>query len=110
MNKSTQDGELKKNSQKRLGFSQIRLLPKDCYLPSFFQQASLTHSEKGCSFLSASIFSTKSFSNRIFFLVDVVRLSVLGELILFSSCIVVRTHTIFNLLVRTNIQQDDDLA
>jgi hypothetical protein len=80
------------------------------FFSNFFLQASLTHSAKGCSFLSASIASTKSFSKRIFFLVDVVRLSDLGELFLLSSCIWVRTHTILQLSVRTMLNQDGDIA
>lgn len=53
----------------------------------FFQQASFTHSENGCLPRSESILSTKSFSKRIFFFVEVVRLSERGELFLLSSCI-----------------------
>lgn len=106
VNKSTQVNELGKNSQKRLCISQKRLLPKGCYFPSFFQQASLTHSEKGCSFLSVSIFSTKSSSKRICFLVEPERSN---DFFSFFTCMV-RTTVLYLVTVRTNIQQDDDLA
>ncbi len=110
LSKSTRISEPAKNSQKRLRNQSKTTNSKFNYLPSFFQQASFTHSENGWSFLTESIFSIKSFSKRMFFLVEELRLSDLGELFLLSSCIVVRTHTIVISMVRTNIQQDDDLA
>ncbi len=121
VNKSTQGTELKKNSQKRLGFSQIRLLSKDCYLPSFFQQASLTHSEKpsfgilsfvlgsGLSGNCSLIASIRLSSKRIFLRTEPLRSSDLLTFFSDSSCIGC-VPLLYCKGVYHSLQQDDDLA
>ncbi len=66
------------------------------YRLSLSQHAVFTHWEKDCSPRTLSIFSINSFSKRMFFLVEVVRLSERGTLLALFSCIRVRTHDILD--------------